>query len=181
MCLRVSWQGLLIHSVAEKAGSWAVQAEKCSHSSSWSSASVTTARAFPALKNSAFRPHLLPGAWLVFMFLLWFCLTRVVACQDVAGKPGIWMTLAHSYFPHKLSLHLFLLLSLTHSIICAFPARGQRLLGSWQLSVRCLIASRLQGPQTFRSWARRRRMWSQVWIMSSHTFQSAYGCHSNLT
>lgn len=43
------------------------------------------------------------------------------------------------------------------------------------------VASRLQGPQTLRSQVRRRRMWSQVWIMSFQTFQSAYGCHGNHT
>lgn len=106
-------QALLTHSVAVKAGSWAVQAEKCSQSSSWSSVPVTTTRASPALKNAAFCPHLLLGAWLVFMALLWFCHTRVVAYQDVAGKPGIRITLAHSHFPQKLSLHPVLLLSRT--------------------------------------------------------------------
>lgn len=117
MCLRASCdpaeQGLLIHSVAEEAGSWAVQAEKCSHSSSWSSASVTTTS-----------PHLLPGASLVFMALLWFCLTRVVAYQDVARKPGIWMTLAHSHFPPKLSLHLILLLSHTALSVPFLPGNS---------------------------------------------------------
>lgn len=114
-------QGLLIHSIAEKAGSWAMQTEKCFHSSSRSSASVTTARASPALKNSAFHPHLLPGAWLVFMALLWFCRSRVVAYQVTAGKLGIWMTPAHSHFPHKLSLHLILLLSCTALSVPSLP------------------------------------------------------------